>query len=94
MQNHNYPPTQGSAPSDVGASRNDGYYFTSLTPSTASTDEMWLTYLDLVKDEDKRVSDAWKEDSTGILVFVSPTNLLTLFVSMTNSKDRSFFRNC
>ena len=52
-------------------------------------------YLDEVKDEDQRISDAWKEDSNGILVFVS-SNLLILFelVSMTSSKDWSFLRNC
>ena len=44
---------------------------------------MWDIYLDEVKDDDKRISDAWKEYSNGILVFVS-SNLLTLFVSMTS----------
>ena len=51
--------------------------------------EMWDTYLDLVKDDDKRISDAWKDDSTGILVFVSP-HLLTLFVLMISFKTGLF----
>ena len=46
-------------------------------------------YLDEVRDDDQRISDAWKEDSNGILVFVSP-NLLTLFVSMTSFKTGLF----
>ena len=46
-------------------------------------------FLDEVKNDDKRIADAWKEDSNGILVFVSP-NLLTLFVSMTSSKTGLF----
>ena len=44
---------------------------------------MWDIYLDEVKDDDKRISDAWKEYSNSILVFVS-SNLLALFVSMTS----------
>ncbi|KAF8476435.1 hypothetical protein DFH94DRAFT_111485 [Russula ochroleuca] len=31
--------------------------------------EIWDMYLDEVKEDDKRISDAWKEDSNGILVF-------------------------
>ena len=46
-------------------------------------------HLDEVKDDDQRISEAWKEDSNGILVFVSP-NLLTLFVSMTSFKTGLF----
>ena len=46
-------------------------------------------YLYEVRDDDQRISDAWKEDSNGILVFVSP-NLLTLFVSMTSFKTGLF----
>ena len=32
---------------------------------------MWNMYLDEVKVDDKRIADAWKEGSSGILVFVS-----------------------
>jgi hypothetical protein len=38
-------------------------------------------YLDEVKEDDKRISDAWKEDSNGILVFVSPNSLIPPFIS-------------
>jgi hypothetical protein len=41
-----------------------------VTQSTAN--EMWNMYLDEVREDDKRIADAWKEGSTGILVFVSP----------------------
>ena len=54
---------------------------------------MWDIYLDEVKEDDKRISDAWKADSNGILVFVSP-DLLTLFVLYNKLQDGSFFRNC
>jgi len=30
---------------------------------------MWNTYIEKVKEYDKRVSDAWKDDATGLLVF-------------------------
>ena len=58
------------------------YCFILLTPTTVAQDsasEMWDIYLDEVKEDDKRISDAWKDDSNGILVFVSP-DLLTRFV--------------
>jgi Family of unknown function (DUF6535) len=78
---------------DGGESKNGGAAcFTSLTPTTAKQDsanELWNMYLDEVRDDDQRISDAWKEDSNGILVFVSP-NLLTLFVSMTSFKTGLF----
>ena len=62
-----------------------------LTPTTAEQDpnEMWDIYLDEVKEDDERISDAWKEDSNGILVFVSP-NPLTLFNPITSSKTGLF----
>ena len=45
-------------------------------------------YLDEVKDEDQRISDAWKEDSNGILVFVSP-NILIPFVSLNDNFQKT-----
>jgi hypothetical protein len=42
---------------------------------------MWDMYLEEVKEDDRRISDAWKEDSNGILVFVSP-NLLMIPVHL------------
>jgi Family of unknown function (DUF6535) len=75
---------------DTGASRNGGYCSTSLTPTTAQQDEMWNMYLDEVKVDDKRIADAWKEGSSGILVFVSFNLHFLLFVSMTSSKTGLF----
>jgi hypothetical protein len=46
-----------------------------LTLSTAQEDsekEMWTTYLEEVKDPDKRITDAWKEDADALVVFVRP----------------------
>jgi hypothetical protein len=75
---------QGGARNDTsGASRNVvRLSLPSLTPITVRRDsrtEIWDMYLDEVKEDDKRISDAWKEDSNGILVFVSPNLLITLF---------------
>src|SRR5260370_41711635 len=41
--------------------------------------EMWNMYLNEVKEEDKRITDAWKEDANGILVFVSPSLLIPYY---------------
>ena len=64
------------------------YCFTSLTPTTAKQDsgnEIWDMYLNEVKEDDKRIADGWKEDSNGILVFVSPNSLIiSVFVPMAN----------
>ena len=55
--------------------------------------EMWNLYLDEVKEEDNRITDAWKEGANSILVFVSLINNL-LIVSMTDKlKDGSSLRN-
>ena len=43
-------------------------------------------YLDEVKKDDKRIADAWKEGSNGVLVFVSPNLLILLFTSLTSFK--------
>ena len=56
--------------------RRDGEYcmLNILTSATAQEDpgkEMWTKYMDVFKDYDKRISDAWTEDATGLLVFVS-----------------------
>ena len=47
-------------------------------------------YLDEVKEDDKRIADAWKEGPSGILVFVSPNLLISLFISMTSPKTGLF----
>ena len=73
------------------------FSFTLLTLITAqedSTDELWSIlgsiYLDEVKEDDKQIAEAWKEGSSGILVFVSSSLLIILFVSMTSSKTGLF----
>ncbi len=55
--------------------------------------DIWNTYLGEVNEDDKRITDARKEDANGILVFVSlsigpPVRLND------KQKDRSFLRNC
>ena len=51
---------------------------------------MWNMYLDEVKEDDQRITDAWKEDANGLLVFVSLNVMVSLFVSMTNLKTGLF----
>jgi hypothetical protein len=50
---------------------------------------MWNMYINEVKKDDKRMADAWKEDSNGILVFVSPNLLIPLLVSMTRTRFKT-----
>ena len=42
--------------------------------------EMWNMYLDEIKEDDNRTTDAWKEDASSIVVFVS-LYLSFMFVS-------------
>jgi hypothetical protein len=58
--------------------------------------EMWKMFLDEVKEEDSRITDAWKEDANSIIVFVSLILLVPVhaFASVTSSIDRSILRNC
>src|SRR6266851_3850311 len=51
---------------------------------------MWNTYIEKFKEYDKRISDAWKDDATGLLVFVSHNPLIPLFVAMTKWKTGLF----
>jgi len=50
------------------------------TPTTAaqevSENTMWDMYLEDVKEDDKRITDAWIEDSNGVLAFVSSDPLV------------------
>ena len=82
-------PVRGGMRNVDGASRNDGHCFTSLTVRH-SGNEIWDMYLDEVKEDDKRIADAWKEDSNGILIFVSPNLLIPPFISMTSFKTGLF----
>ena len=58
-----------------------------------SENDIWNMYLDEVKEDDKRITDAWKEDANGLLVFVS-LNLLVSIHLNDKLKDRPFLRNC
>jgi hypothetical protein len=51
---------------------------------------MWNMYLDEVKEDDQRITDAWKEDANGLLVFVSLNLLVSRFISMTSLKTGLF----
>jgi hypothetical protein len=56
--------------------------------------EMWNMFLDEVKEEDNRFTDAWKDDASSIVTFVSH-NLLGPCVHLSDKlQDRSFLRNC
>ena len=74
-------------------------YITMLIPTVARPDlendaEMWNLYLNEVKEDDNRVTDAWKEDANSIVTFVSH-NLLCPYVHLgDNIQDGSFLRNC
>jgi hypothetical protein len=56
---------------DDGGSKNGGHCFTLLIVQHPGN-ELWNMYVDEVKEDDKRIADAWKEGSSGILTFVSP----------------------
>jgi Family of unknown function (DUF6535) len=51
---------------------------------------MWSKYMIEVKEYDKRVTDGWKDDSNGVLVFVSPDLSVLAFITMTNLKTGLF----
>jgi uncharacterized protein DUF6535 len=55
-----------------------------------SVNDIGNMYLNEVKEDDKRITDARKDDANGILVFVSPYLLVSLFVSMTSKKTGLF----
>jgi hypothetical protein len=42
----------------------------SVPPSGDPSDKMWLMYLSESEKHDKDISDAWKDDANGVLVFV------------------------
>lgn len=71
--NNPLAPPAGDIRNGGGTSGNAGYCIIALTKD--SENEMWKMYLDEVKENDERITDTWKEDATGILVFVS-LNLL------------------
>lgn len=76
-----------------------GCRITTLTPITDQKDseKVWRMYLKEIKDEDTRMTDTWKQDAKDVLVFVSPNQPISLFVTVRlNDKpqDRSFLCNC
>src|SRR5260370_15732195 len=44
--------------------------------------EMWSEYLKNVNDYDKRLTDGWKDDANGVLVFVSLHPLVILSITV------------
>ena len=57
--------------------------------------EMWSEYLNNVDDYDKNLTDGWKDDANGVLVFVSTHLLVPVSITVTIwEPDRSFLRNC
>src|SRR6266851_1868453 len=56
---------------------------TSTTGREESEKEMWTIYIKQVKEYDKRMADAWKEDARGILVFVSRSLLIPPSIAIT-----------
>jgi uncharacterized protein DUF6535 len=88
-----FVPSQGGHINDDGELGNGAWCITTLTQIIAqksSENEMWNMYLDEVEGDDKCMTDAWKQDAKGILVFVSLNLLALLFVSMTGSKTGLF----
>lgn len=56
--------------------------------------EMWNMYMDEVKEEDDRTTDAWKDDANSLVTFVSD-NLLDPRAHLGDKlQDRTFLRNC
>jgi hypothetical protein len=57
--------------------------------------KMWFKYMKNVDDYDKRLTDGWKGDANGVLVFVSLHLLVPVSITVTIwEPDRSFLRNC
>ena len=86
-------PAHGMTHSDDGTLENVRCCVTTLTPITVQKDpenEVWKMYLNEIKEDDQRMTDAWKQDAKGVLVFVSPKLLISEFVSMTSPKTGLF----
>ena len=56
--------------------------------------EMWSEYLKNVDDYDKRLTEGWKDDANGVLVFVSLHLLVPGFHHSDALRDRSLLRSC
>ena len=70
-----------------------------LIPTAAQADlkndtEMWNMYMDEVKEEDDRITDAWKDDANSIVTFVSHNLSGPCVHPVDELQDGSFLRNC
>ena len=64
---------------------------TSVIVHEEMVNEMWSEYLENVDDYDKRLTDGWKDDANGVLVFVSLHPLAPVSIKvMIWEPDRSF----
>ena len=59
-----------------------------MTAQEHSTDKMWLGYMEEADKYDTLVSDLWKDDANGVLVFVSPNAPITSVQKFDNSPRR------
>ena len=67
-----------------------------MTPATAqdeSAKKMWIEYMKEAEKYDNRAADSWKDDSTGILVFVRLGLTGSAVHRDDNPEDRSFLCN-
>ena len=63
---------------------NVGTNITGITSAPGQGVEgMWSTYMKTFEEYDKRISNAWKKDATGLLVFVSNNLHTSMSVSVT-----------
>ena len=67
---------------------------TTAQEDSENDSEMWNMYLDEVKEEDKRIIDAWKDDANSLVTFVSHNLLAPCDHLGDKLQDRSFLRNC
>ena len=57
--------------------------------------EMWPEYLKNVDDFDKRITNGWKDEANGVLIFMSLYLLVLVSITVTVwEPDRSFLCNC
>ena len=59
---------------------------TSAQEDSKNDSEMWNMYLDEVKEEDGRITNAWNNDANNIVTFVSHNLLGPVFISVTSFK--------
>jgi hypothetical protein len=96
LPNNRPTSAQGGIRNDGGTSGITGNCIVALTPKSLITEpkdsenDMWNMYLDEVKEDDQRMTDTWKEDANGLLVFVSLNLLVSLFILMTSLKTGLF----